>query len=307
MKKRFVLVSMVLGVMVTVAACKSQSLEGGAAKEAMGFYAKGYNTLIADFSEDFIEEYFENIPKEGPKDFDNIRLGTEHLRVSRSLSEARQAFERARSAAPESLDDLGTMSSEIMTHVDAILKTYEQAYNYYDAKDFKDDQGKKAKELHQQMLAHAEAYGKVLGKFLTRIDEIEFKQMESEVAAHVDSKDYSYWFRRFNLDAKLFLKKVSRRDAQDISKAFEKIQAVHKNLHGFKDQKASKLNASFKVYVDMTDSFLSSAKRLNRTIAETKPDPQEVEREMDRLVTSYNSVVSLGNTLYELEANGLLE
>jgi hypothetical protein len=319
MNPRMYLVACFVAALSSATACKSvaKRLTKEVAKEVnqaaspgsdaeqatMGRYATGFNVLIGD-PKKVIDEYFDDVPVEGPKPDEKYRLFPAHTRASIELEKARQSFDEAAKSAPDDLKYIAPLATTAVADIKKTIGVFEEAHKYYQAEDFKDDEGKKGKELHQQMVAASKAAEKSLDKLSDALSEVEEREAKKELARFEADKGYSYWFRRFNFEANKALKVTK---SEGFKKAFSGIDAQYTAVKGFADGKGDALNATFKAYVGQVERFHSTAKKLSRAYAEAEPKASEIGQLRSQLVSAYNGLVSTGNSMRELEANDLLK
>ncbi len=298
---------LLLALSLLLPACKylDTGLQGDPAQKAMGYYAEGYNQMVAEIDRSIVDRYTSAIPAEGPKEFERIHLFPATILLKQRTDKARSAFASAKSAAPSSMAHLGPLSDEVLAAATQITEVYEEALKYYDAKDWEDDAGAKARQIHTRMQQGIARWRQSRHVFSVALDEIEDKQMAAEVAKHAADKDYGYWLRRFNLDAKKLLRAgTAEPKAFDI--AFAEMQAAYDGLHAFVKAEGSDFKAPFKAYSGHTDRFHAAAKRLRRARRAEPADPKRLEREHKALIQAYNTLIAIGNSMFELEAHGLL-
>lgn len=294
----------VLALALSFVACKKDnSTTGEPAREAMGLYAKGFNALIAD-PKGMITEYFDKLP-DGPLPDSKPRLFPKQNFGSSKISEARDAFVAAKKAAPASLAKLAGPADRALVAIDKVAVTFTAAHKYYDAENYKDDGFAKGKELHAQMVESAKQFQTALHELEDGLSVIEDQQATNELKKYADERGYSYWFRAYNIEAKKFLTAVERAESAEqraaLATTFAPVQKADEELAAFVEAKGTKLNASFKAYVGAVGRFNASAVKLLRLVKEAKPDEAAIGREFDALVGGYNSLVTMANSLYQLE------
>lgn len=288
---------------------KDNSTTGEPAQQSMGLYAKGFNTLIKDPKE-MIKEYFGAIPQDGPDPKSKPRLFPRQNFAARGIKEAREAFDQAKAAAPPSMAKLGTAADAAIKAIGDVEQIFTEAQKYYEAENYKDDQFAKGKDLHGKMVAAAKAFNTAVGELESGLSAIEDEQARTELAKYEGAKDYSYWFRFYNIEAKKFLSAVEAAESPEqlakLDAAFQPLSAASDGLGKFVTGKADKLNASFRAYNSQATSFHNSATKLMRLAKDPNRDDKALGREMDMLVSSYNNLISTGNSLYDLEAANAL-
>lgn len=295
---------------VTAGCKKDNSTTGAPAQQAMGLYAKGFNTLIKD-PKAMIKEYFDAIPEAGPDPKSKPRLFPRQSFAARGIKEAREAFAQAKASAPPAMAALGTAADQAITAIDAVAQTFGEAQKYYEAENYKDDQFARGKQLHAKMLAASKAFHTAVATLETGLSSIEDEQARTELAKYEADKGYSYWFRFYNIEAKKFLAAVEAAETPEqlgkLEAAFQPLSAASDALAKFVAGKGAQLNASFGAYHHQATSFDASATKVVRMARDPKRDDQALGREMDLLISSYNNLISTGNSLYDLEAAKALD
>jgi hypothetical protein len=313
MKARFAVSLVAIVGLLALTGCKlfkggsgSSAVESDKAKETMSYYAKGYNALIKG-PEDMIKEYYDKIPsKEGPDVSKKINLFPRQNFATNDIKEAKEAFAQAKDMAPKELQHLGTFADECMKQMDTILPTFEEAYKYYQAEDYKDDKGAKAKALHEQFVKAVDAYDAAIKKFDEELAKVEEIQDASEIKKYEGDKNYSYWFRMYNLEAKHALNASKGEDLAPFLEQYKKLEAAHAQIESFSKTKGDKINSVFKSYMGNVDEYYGIAKKLNRAIEE-KANEDQMDRLKDDLLSWYNNLVGMTDSLYSMESSGLLK
>jgi hypothetical protein len=286
---------------------KDNSTTGEPAREAMGLYAKGFNTLIAD-PKGMIKEYFEKIPEEGPDPKAKPKLWHSTFSTSK-IKEARDAFAAAKKAAPPALANLAKPADDAVAAIEKIGTIFTEAHKYYDAENYKDDAFKRGKELHAQMIEATKQFNTALRDLEDGLTVIEDQQAVVELKKYEGKQNYSYWFRAYNIEAKKFLNVVSKAQTPEqraaLASAFEPAATANGALEKFVASKGAGMNSAFKSYAGMASTYNATAVKLLRLVKENAKE-DEVDRELEALVRNYNSLVSMANSLYQIEdANAL--
>ncbi len=294
--------------LVAGACKKDNSTTGEPAQEAMGLYAKGFNALIGD-PKQMITEYFDAIPEAGPDPASKPHLFPRQNFGASKIKEAREAFAKAKDAAPPALANLAPAATDAIAAIDKVSTIFTEAQKYYDAENYKDDKLARGRELHAQMLAAARQFQTAIDKLEDGLTVIEDQQAVAELAKHAD-KGYGYWFRFYNIEAKKFLGAVERASTAEqraaLATAFQPMATANDELAKFVASKGPGINGSFNAYVTQAGSFHATAVKLLRLVKEPTPDEQAIGREMETLVSNYNNLVSMANSLYQVEgANAL--
>lgn len=287
-----------------VGCSKDKSTTGEPAQEAMGMYAKGFNEAL-EVHQDLLD-YFDTVPEEGPTKGKKYNIFPRHNMSKSSLKEIKDAFDHAKGAAPSTLAKLAPLSDDVFTKLTALHTTFGQVHSYYDAEDYKDDDYAKGHELHKTITADAKATSDAIGALGDALSGIEDEQAVSELKKYEGSKKYSYWFRHFNVEAKKAVKAVEAGDAAALATTLAAVQESHKSLAEFAAGAGeSNVSGAFNAYVDSAERFVNSLKKLNREVA--GEDKSKVGQLSDQVISAYNGIISISNSLYELEGQGLLK
>lgn len=269
----------------------------------MGRYAEGFNAIIGKPHE-CLTEYMSKIPEQGPEPGKKYQLFPRQNFAATALSTAKTQFAEAKKDASTKLQHLGPLADTVLADLDQIVATFSEAHKYYDAENFKDDAGAKGKELHQKMVNLAASYQKNMDKLESALSDVERQQTLAELKKYEKDKSYSYWFRAFNFEASQLLKAV---DKDRYSKSFVQLEEVYTSLKAFSDGKGEQVNPSFKAYMTQVERFHSIAVKASRAFAETPENAEVLSSLHDDLVGGYNSLISVSNSMQELEANDLLK
>ena len=310
-----VVLSLTVACALSLAGCKKdQSATGQPAAATMGSYAEGYNELT-DRIKEVISSYERAFP-DGPEAAFKARIKPHLFTVpmlSRSLAKAKASFDQAKASAPESMALLGKQADALLAAAEPVAALWGEVNKYYDAETYKDDQFAKGNELHAKMTAAIRTYRTAVAALSTSLDKIEDEQAVSELKKYESEKGYSYWFRKFTMDAKKFVSAAQAIDHPEqlpsLAAAWEPLAATHAELAKFVASKGPSINQSFGAYAGAAERFDTTGQKLVRaakqaTDADEKTATDAVEtaqRELESLVSAYNSLVSIGNSLYKVE------
>jgi uncharacterized protein DUF3829 len=282
-----------------VTACKKDpSVTGSDAKKAMGLYAKGYNSLLED-PKRMLKDYFSSFPNDGLPDPKNPPHLTPDSFAASKIKEAKDAFAEAKEARPDTLAKLDAPAQAAVDAMEKAAAAIDQVGKYYQAETFKDDKGAKAKELHAQLVAADKAFGDAIHQLGDGLSTIEDQQATDEIAKYADDKDYSYWYRYYDQQAKKFLTVVEGGDKTKLAPAKQALDGATAELQAFVAKKGGKLHSSFKTFADRADAFAAEATKLMRD--------GDVDKAYDPLVSAYNQLIGMGNTLAEIEGVNALK
>lgn len=284
-------------------AVKGQSgdpAKSSAAIETMSHYAKGFNALI-DRPQGMIKTYYREFGEAGPEGDKKHHLSSDHTFAESKITEAKTAFAAAAKSAPDSLKHLEPLATAATADMDKISATYKAMYSYYQAEDFKDDKGAKAKQLHGEFVKVADSFRQNIAKFEAALTEIESKQADEELKEYADKATISHQFRFFNRQAN----KLINAKPDGYLAAYPAVETAYNELTAFQKTKPD-AQPVFKTYVDSAERFFNDAKRLKREM-EAKAKDEDLDQIRDSMTSSYNTLVSLSNSLRDLEANNLLK
>ncbi|MBM4352843.1 MAG: DUF3829 domain-containing protein [Deltaproteobacteria bacterium] len=276
-------------------------------EDMLGLYAKGYNAIIGVVPE-AVRSYDSAVPmggEPGPEMRKPLLLAG--VLADMKLKEAAESFERARAAAPEKFKHMIPMADELMAASKEIMTLYSEAQKYYDAENFKDDGYENGKKIHSKIIPAVGRYEKAVRVLEAALDAEEDKIITEEMKEHESAKSYSYYIRSVHVEAKKAVKVVDdpKSDAAAVAAAAEAFARTCEEMKGFVDRQAEP-NVTFRAFVDAADRYLASLKRLRRALEAEPREDEAIHRELDLVISSYNSFISLRNSLAELEQNGLL-
>ena len=121
--------------------------------------------------------------------------------------------------------------------------------------------------------------------------------MAAEIAARAADKNYSYWFRHYNAEAKLML-----RAAQETSReAPASVKQLQKALQGIEDyakEQGESINPDFKTYCLHAKAFADAAGGW-----QGRPGADSLKS----IEQAFNKLIIQGNKLFGREARGTLK
>jgi hypothetical protein len=308
---RYLGIAVLAALLVSSAGCKLFKNMGGGggavqsdkALDTISVYAKAYNALIKG-PDECIDEYLGAIPDSGPDFTKKTNLFPRQNFAVNDIKTAKDAVAEAKTMAPSSLAHLGPFADQCVADAEKVVTTFEEAYKYYNAETYKDDSGKKGKEIHEQMMAAIKSFDASVKKFDEELLKIEDQQDVSELKKFEGDKDYSYWYRFYTMTAKKMSRLVD--DHPKYLEEYKNLETINTQLAAFAKGKGAGLNSVFKTYVSTADEFMATATKLNRAIKET-PDSQEADNLKDELIARYNNLISMSDSLSSLESSGMLK
>lgn len=292
--------------------------EGGQIAQAS--YTKGFNLLLND-PRGMIRDYFEAIPAGGPPDAILAPGGASKPHIfprqngaQGAIKEARQAFEAANRAAPGGtpMAELGPPADQTITAIENVYAVFTEAQKYYAAEDYKDDKLAKGKALHLRMMAAAKEFDAAIGALEAGLSKAEDVRAAEDLKRFEGEKGYAYWLRDYPIQAKRFLKAAEKAESQEslnqLAEAIKPLEAVGEGIRAFVAAKGTNLAPPFTGYLTTTDNFGAAAKKLVRAVKEGKaPSSREVIQAKQNLNDRYNNLVDLENSMFQVEAAGLLK
>jgi len=285
-----------------------QATGGNAEQATLGTYAKGYNALIGEIP-GLLDSYQRTIPfdQEPSGEISSIHL-SRTVFVDNAMRDAKKAFEEAGSSAPEEFKKFKPMADDLLAACTEVVNVHSEAQKYYEAEDYKDDDYARGKEIHARMRTAAGKYYKAIEVMDAALSEEEDKVAVTELEQFSKDKSYSYYMRYSLFEAKKLFKVIDfpGDKKESVGAAVDAYLKVFNELKTFSDGQAN-LNQAFASYVEQVESFVASIKRFRREWDAEQPDPGKLKSEHDSILSSYNTMVSVQNSLLDLEANGLLK
>jgi hypothetical protein len=275
----------------------------GTAKDlanASSLFAQGFNKMIGPMK-NTIEDYEREVPdgaKAPPAHKPVLTLGT----TDRDLDEVAKLFAQAKAATPPSHTDMVLLADAALTAARAVRKDFAEAVRYYGAENYKDDKGEGGKAIATRMRTSTEAYEASVRKLQDRLGAIEVEAMERELK-EIPLTAPGHYFRAVNLAAKRLVE--NRTDASKVGPALAAVTAANAELKKFAESR-NDLVVAFKNYVGLVDQFEAQAIAFARDLRDTR-DEKSLQRNTTLLVSRYNNLVQLGNSLYQLEDQGILK
>ncbi len=307
-----------LGLVATMSiACKGDTndVKSEASMQVMSLYAQFYNETIDDVP-DLIEDHFENLPSNGEpitvamlskmNKVMSICSGRGWFEMDRK--EAEEALQAAKEASSGKFKDLPPLADAMWEAANKINSTRKEMCIYLKAEDFKDDDAAKANTFNKQMIAAAEDWQTSSAALADALGAFEDEQTLAQIKKYEKDKSYSYWFRHINYMAKQVIR-GGEKGPDALIKAITEIESEHATFKTFVAAQA-KLPPAFDGYVSSTERFMAEAKKTRRDLAEAKDDEKKakiINNKMDSIIGAYNGLVSMHNSLSQLEANDLLK
>lgn len=292
----------------------AESATGGSSNSAedraANLVVEGYNELTSATRRDVIDRYMGHTGPgaEGPSadKLDGVRLMALSAIHDRALDKANKSFAEAKKAAPSM--PVTAAAEEMGAAATALAEAYRQSARYYEADEYKSDQGAKVPELHAAFMAKLAAYRTAVNKVGDALDERENAQMVTELAKYQPTT-YSYWFRKTLMDAKAVVTASQQLDnPAKLTAANEAFQKTATELDAFTTSKGADVNKQFAALRRMAvENMATRSAKVVRGLAEEKPNESLLKADLDTLVQYYNSLVQTVNGLQEAEAQGYLK
>jgi hypothetical protein len=291
--------------MERAAAKVNGALSGPSAEEqSLNQYIDGFNLLV-DKAVPCAREYENKVPESGPLPGKEYRFFPHCRNAENSLGKIKASFETAQKGAPNALSSIGASAKSTLESFEALLKVAAEVAKYYESAGFKADQGAQGKLLHERMLEATRGFEENMGGLQSGLAVVEDKRALDDIAKYESEKSYSYWLRKAPYDANKLLK-ANAGDQAAFAAALSELQSSAAPFKTFVSGKGTSLHGSFKSFADAYDRFDSKAQRYLQGAKEAGKAAR-LEQDYNQIVQAYNGMVTIANSLRELEAQGLLK
>lgn len=262
-------------------------------------FIESYNLLI-EAPRELTDEYFKkfdtkelNIKTKNPRLFPRHRHATSDVKKIHDLVSAGKKKNGKLPIVP--------FADSAVLAMDSIVSIFENAYNYYDSKDYKSDNWEKGKTFHASMAT----YDALLNRSIRNMSEILQKEEEARDKKKLDSikkKDgFVFRYRSYNYAMKIFQRTVG---TEEQAASLTKLESEMTALIEYVDKhKAHKMTSVFEAYKQMAQAYTNTAKK----ISNSDPKVDDINDLMDDLTSDYNSVISTSNSVSEMEAKGYID
>lgn len=259
-------------------------------------YIKSYNKLIKT-PYDLTGEYYKRFStKELNVKMKNPRLFPSHNNRANDLKEIRELIAAGKKAKPNM--PIVPFADSALLATDSIFATFENAYNYYDSKDYVADKWEKGKEYHASMAKHSALLNRSLNNMSSVLQKEEEARDKKEIESLKNKSGFAYRYRSYNLAMKVFHRSVG---SPEQAAALETLKSEMSAINDFIGQNGShKWIKSFEIYKRDAQGYLNAAKK----IANSNPKTADMNSLMEDLTSEYNSVISMTNSLAKDEAQG---
>lgn len=298
-------------IVMAVGATLFLSVSGGGAALAQGSVltdkinaAVGCMNRLSERSYQSRERYFSWAAKTGPTGRERIIYG---LYTIYDTSDCRKSVEAANALEPHE-PELEAAASAYVAAVTALEPLLQEADDYYEQEDYKDDKMAKGKALHPRLVAAWNAFAAADDKLRSGIDVLQDKRAAETIAELERSEGRSarYHVEALMMGAKRVVRaeSASPPDVAKITEALNDYEATAKVAEEFAAANKDKIGSSF---IGDSKTFLVTAKQLMRRIRDKVPfssgdrmllngpgawmvegSPARLTRDYNALVDSYN-------------------
>jgi hypothetical protein len=292
----------------SVEAISSEEQKDGQLAEKLGRYIECLN----GFSRDAFRtrnHYFKDVDRDkGP-------TGKERAVYVYALTytpeRCAQAIDKAKAAQPP-LPEIEAAAIEYRKAMDALTPLAKMLHDYYDRKDFKDDQFAKGKEQHPKFVAAFDAFEKAnkpLDEKVTVLND-QISQRQLERLKTRPERKMQYLIEKSVDDAKKLVKLVNVESIQALDgtaynaalDAYEKSYTEMDNFATANPAEPGKVTM-FSIYKSSAESLLKSAKELmrrkrdNQDFTKETGMPEHMEGHPAKVVKDFNQVIDRSNNL----------
>jgi hypothetical protein len=279
--------------------------------QVMNYYVDFFNEVLAAAPSP-LENYFERAGDNGLSVEDMskwgnvICAGAGWMKISRDG--AKEKLDTARRASSGEFASMPALGDAMFNAGVALGDQREAVCTYVKGGQFKSDNGARAKELHQAVMAANEAWNKAVGALGAELDRVQDAQSLAELKQHPNDT-YGYWFRFMTIEANEFLR-IARRDPAKLDVSFAALKDATSGAKAFAAAKGAGVHESFAGYMKQVDRLAVAVGKLEKGFAGAKTPAarsQLVEKQFEDLISTYNTMISLHNVLIAAEGRGDLE
>jgi hypothetical protein len=315
-----------LVVLVTASACKkkvfkkedepaaagdTKDVNSDRSMQVMNYYVDFFNEVLADAPAP-LENYFEYATDDGlsvenmTKWGNVICAGAGWMKISRDG--AKEKLETAKRASSGEFAKMPALGDAMFAAGVALGDQRDTMCKYVKGGEFKSDNGAKAKALHTSVTGAWETWNQAVGALGAELDRVQDAQSLAELKQHAPDT-YGYWFRFMTIQANEFIR-VARRDPAKLDASFAALAEAIKGAKAFEASKGAGVNESFAGYMKQVDRLSAATAKLEKAYKSAKTPAaknQAVEKQFEDLISIYNTMVSLHNTLIGAEGRGDLK
>ncbi|MDX2091883.1 MAG: DUF3829 domain-containing protein [Kofleriaceae bacterium] len=278
--------------------------------QAIGLVVEAYNDLTAETVREIIDAYFGStgVGEKGPEvaRLDAIRLRPLAAPYDRTVEQAVKKFADAKQTAPAL--PIADLAVKLGAAAGPLAQAYRDASRYYEGDEYKTDKGAKAAELHAKFQQAFTAYRTAQRGVAEALDAREQALLAQELAKFPPAT-YSHWMRKTLMSAKQLLAALKSDDPKTkLPAASTAFQQVATELDAFTTGKGAGVPTPFQAFRRMAVEMIATrASKIANSIADPKTNKAQLDGDMDILVGYYNNLVQMANSLFEMEANGMLQ
>lgn len=279
--------------------------------QVMNYYVDFFNEVLADAPSP-LASYFEYAGDDGlsvenmTKWGNVICAGAGWMKIARDG--ARKKLETAKRASSGEFAKMPALGDAMFAAGTALGDQREAVCKYVKGGEFKRDNGARAKELHQAVVAAHETWNRAVGALGAELDRVQDAQSLSELKQHANDT-YGYWFRFLTIQANELLR-VARRDPAKLDASFAALKDATAGARTFAASKGAGVNQTFAGYMKQVERLADATAKLEKAFRSAKTPTarsQLVEKQFEDLVSIYNTMISLHNTLIGAEGRGDLK
>jgi hypothetical protein len=277
-------------------------------KQMMAAYARGYNEVLASF-EDLVDNYSKAIPfdREPSPKFDDVTFfgsGSYEL----SLPTITEAFSDAAAIAPSKYQSFQPLAENLLGSCMELATVYGQARSYYQTRAYEKDGYEHGRQLHQRM-KHAVGRFEVALRLLEEaLSGEENRLMAEELLLYSNEQTCSYQYRNIHGHAKEVVVALDGHPRGDskFGLAAERLLVAHRELLAYVEARDT-IHPTCQAFTDQLERFVAALNRYRLSSESAHSNPEDLARDHDALISAYNSLIALRNSLSQLEAEGILE
>ena len=279
--------------------------------QVMNYYVDFFNEVLADAPSP-LENYFEHAGVDGLSMEDMskwgnvICAGAGWMKISRDG--AKEKLETAKRSSSGEFAKMPALGDAMFAAGVALGDQRESVCKYVKGGEFKGDNGARAKELHELVVAAHETWNQAVGALGAELDRVQDAQSLAELKQHPNDT-YGYWFRFMTIQANEFLR-VARRDPAKLDASFAVLKEAITGAKAFATAKGAGVNETFAGYMKQVDRLADATAKLEKAFRAAKTPAartQLVEKQFEDLISIYNTMISLHNTLIGAEGRGDLK
>lgn len=279
--------------------------------QVMNYYVDFFNEVLADAPSP-LRSYLEYAGDEGlstenmTKWGNVICAGAGWMKISRDG--AKEKLETAKRSSSGEFAKMPALADAMFAAGTALGDQREAVCKYVKGGEFKSDGGARAKELHKAVVAAYETWNQAVGALGAELDRVQDAQSLAELKQHAPDT-YGYWFRFTTMQANEFLR-VARRDPAKLDGSFAALKDAVAGAKAFAASKGAGVDETFAGYMKQVDRFAGATAKLEKSVrAAGTPAAkgQAVEKQFEDLISTYNTMISLHNTLVAAEGRGALK